>query len=182
MPNTHNADCNLGLIGGIFSLAVTGLVVHGALLLNGCTIMPADTPPAETASSSVPTQNVVGDGAPRRLVNPAPPPGAAANVPTLSQSDMESLIAQVKTCWTPAIGVLEAKDLTVTVRFALNRDGTLSGDPSVVNRGNTALFQLAAESAVSAVRRCQPFRLPTSKYQAWQVVEVAFASGGMVRR
>ena len=47
------------------------------------------------------------------------------------------------------------------MRFALNRDGSVSGEP--IRRPITAanaLFQVAAESATRAVRRCQPFRLP----------------------
>ncbi len=77
-------------------------------------------------------------------------------------------------CWNPPVGVAEAKDLVVIVKFALNRDGSVSGEPTVVNHGAHALFQIAAESATRAVRRCQPFRLPASKYEAWRDVEVKF--------
>ena len=72
-------------------------------------------------------------------------------------------------------------NLVVVVHFALNKDGSVSGEPSVVNRGSTALFQIAAESAMRAVRRCQPFRLPASKYEAWRDVEVKFDPNEMFR-
>jgi colicin import membrane protein len=109
------------------------------------------------------------------MVNPTPSLGASlANAPVLSQNEIDALRAQLYSCWNPPVGVLEAKDLVVTVRFTLNRDGSLSGDPAVTNRSSHALFQVAAESAVRAVRRCQPFRLPVVKYDAWQDVEVSF--------
>jgi hypothetical protein len=91
------------------------------------------------------------------------------------------LKAQLMSCWNVPVGVSEAKDLVVTVRFSLGRDGSLSGEPMVVNHGRNALFQVAAESALRAVRRCQPFRLPASKYEAWQEVEVNFDPNEMFR-
>jgi len=116
------------------------------------------------------------------LVNPTPSLGApTANAPELSQNEIDALRAQLMGCWNPPVGVAEAKDLIVVVRFALNRDGSVSGDPMVVNRGNNALFQIAAESATRAVRRCQPFRLPPSKYEAWRDVEVKFDPNDMFR-
>jgi colicin import membrane protein len=116
------------------------------------------------------------------LVNPTPSLGApAANALTLSQSEIDALRAQLMTCWNPPVGVADAKDLVVIVRFALNRDGSVSGEPTVVNRDANALFQVAAESATRAVRRCQPFRLPASKYEAWRDVEVKFDPNDMFR-
>jgi outer membrane biosynthesis protein TonB len=116
------------------------------------------------------------------MVNPTPSLGApAANAPELSQNEIDALRAQLMSCWNPPVGVAEAKDLIVIVRFALNRDGSVFGDPTVVNHGSNALFQIAAESATRAVRRCQPFRLPASKYDAWRDVEVKFDPNDMFR-
>lgn len=117
------------------------------------------------------------------MVNPAPSLGTSlANASVLSQNEIDALRAQLYGCWNPPVGVLEAKDLLVTVRFSLNRDGSLSGEPSVTNHGTHALFQIAAESALRAVRRCQPFRLPVVKYDAWQEVEVSFRPEDMFPR
>jgi len=116
------------------------------------------------------------------LVNPTPSLGApTANAPELSQNEVDALRAQLMGCWNPPVGVAEAKDLIVIVRFALNRDGSVSGEPMVVNHGSNALFQIAAESAMRAVRSCQPFRLPASKYEAWRDVEVKFDPNDMFR-
>ena len=126
--------------------------------------------------------------APRRemvtgtLVNPTPSLGSpTGNAPQLSQNELNALHDQLMGCWNPPVGVAEAKSLYVIVRFELNRDGSLSGEPSVVNRGSAALFQVAAESATRAVRRCQPFRLPAAKYDAWREVEVKFDPTEMFR-
>jgi outer membrane biosynthesis protein TonB len=116
------------------------------------------------------------------LVNPNPSLGSPlGNAPELSQNEIDALRAQLMGCWNPPVGVADAKDLIVIVRFALNRDGSVSGDPTVVNHGDSSLFQIAAESATRAVRRCQPFRLPVSKYDAWRDVEVKFDPNDLFR-
>jgi colicin import membrane protein len=116
------------------------------------------------------------------MINPTPSLGSTTgNAPQLSQNEIAILRAQLYSCWNPPVGVQEAKDLVVTVRFSLNRDGSLAGEPTVLNRGRNALFQIAAEAATRAVRRCQPFRLPVSKYEAWQDVEVNFDPKDMFR-
>jgi colicin import membrane protein len=109
------------------------------------------------------------------LVNATPALGApAGNAPALSQREIEALQRQLHDCWKPPDTVLQAKGLVVTVRFSLNRDGSLAGEPVVVNHEGGYLFQIAAETATRAVRICQPFRLPVSKYEAWQELEGDF--------
>jgi colicin import membrane protein len=84
------------------------------------------------------------------------------------------LMAQIARCWNPPVGVRDS-DLVVTIRFALNEDGTLSGEPAVLNSGNTSpRLKAAAESAVRAVRNCQPLKLPAAQYWMWKDVEVRF--------
>jgi outer membrane biosynthesis protein TonB len=110
------------------------------------------------------------------IINPTPSLGSTTgNAHELSQDWQSRLQAQLEACWNVPPGVAEAKDLVVQVRLSLNRDGSLSGEPIVVNRGRHALFQIAAESAIRAVHSCQPFRLlPASRYEVWQVVDVNF--------
>jgi colicin import membrane protein len=113
------------------------------------------------------------------IVNPTPSLGTTTgNAPQLSQNELARLAAMIKqqlySCWIPPVGASDAKDLVVLVGFSLNRDGTLAGNPVVKNRGPNPLFQIAAESAVRAVRSCSPLRLPAAKYESWQEVEVNF--------
>ena len=98
-----------------------------------------------------------------------------SDAPQLSQNEIAMIKAQLTSCWNVPAGITDAKDLTVEVQFSLNRDGSLSGDPIVLNHGKHALFQIAAESAVTAVRRCSPFqRLPVSKYEVWRELLIDF--------
>jgi hypothetical protein len=114
------------------------------------------------------------------LVNPTPALGTStANAPQLSPNELNALVAQLKRCWNPPVGVLDAKELFVWVHIAFNRDGSVSGQPVVMNHESHPLFQIAAESAKRAVLACQPFRLPAAKYEAWQEVEVKFNSADM---
>jgi colicin import membrane protein len=62
----------------------------------------------------------------------------------------------------------------VNVRFQLNQDGSLNGEPVVVNRQNTPLYAIAADASVRAVKQCAPFQLPPDKYAAWSTVTWAF--------
>lgn len=106
------------------------------------------------------------------------PTGRAA---TLSQSEIDALRAQIQACWNPPAGAIEAKELVVKVRLQLRQDGSLSVDPTVMNRGGHPSFQIAAEAAMRAIKRCQPYKLPIAKYDVWKDVEVTFDPRDMFR-
>jgi colicin import membrane protein len=106
------------------------------------------------------------------------PLGSAAQ---LSQSEIDALRAQIQACWNPPVNMADAKDLIVAVRLVLNQDGSLSGEPTVLNRDSHPLFQIAAESATRAIRRCQPYRLPIAKYEVWRDLEINFDPREMLR-
>jgi hypothetical protein len=92
----------------------------------------------------------------------------------VAQADAEQVVAllhrQLYACWTPPAGA----NVIATVRFTLNRDGSLSGVPTLVKTTPGAQSQAVAESALLAVRRCAPFKLPAAKYELWEDVEVHF--------
>ncbi|MEO0543924.1 MAG: TonB C-terminal domain-containing protein [Pseudomonadota bacterium] len=94
---------------------------------------------------------------------------------TLTQSEMDSLRGQIQACWSPPAGVLDAADLRVSVRFALDAAGKLEGRPQVTTSSGN---RQADESAVRAVQRCNiqndGFQLPAEKYAAWRDVVVNF--------
>jgi outer membrane biosynthesis protein TonB len=116
------------------------------------------------------------------MLNSMPSLGVTTgNAPQLSQTEIDALRAQIQACWNPPAGAAEAKDLIVQVRIMLKQDGSLSGEPVLVNRGGNAFFQIAAESAIRAVRRCQPYKLPIAKYEVWKDVEVTFDPRDMYR-
>jgi len=107
------------------------------------------------------------------MVNPTPSLGSpTGSAPQLSQNEQARLEAMIRqqlySCWNPKVNML------VSVSFSLNRDGSLAGDPTVINRAGGAQFQIAAEDAVRAVRACSPLRLPASKYEFWQGLIIDF--------
>ncbi|MET0445797.1 MAG: hypothetical protein ABW151_14580 [Pseudorhodoplanes sp.] len=103
------------------------------------------------------------------------------NAASLSQSEIDALRAQIQACWNPPPGALDARELVVQVRLQLNNDGSVSADPQVLNRGSHPQFQVAAESAKRAIRRCAPYKMPIAKYDIWKDVEVTFDPRDMYR-
>jgi colicin import membrane protein len=99
---------------------------------------------------------------------------ATGTAAALSQSELDALRAQIQQCWNPPAGAADAKDLVADIRIELRQDGTLSAEPTLVKRGSHPAFQVFAESAMRAVRRCQPYKLPVAKYEVWRSVEIGF--------
>jgi hypothetical protein len=101
---------------------------------------------------------------------------------TLTQSEIDALRARIQQCWNPPAGLADARDLIVVVRIRFNQDGSLSADPTLSNSGSHPTFQVAAESALRAVRRCAPYSfMPVTKYDVWKDVEVTFDPRDMFR-
>ena len=107
---------------------------------------------------------------------------AAGRAVTLSQNELDALRARLRECWNVPVGVAEARDLVVTVRILFKQDGSLQADPRLMNSGSHPAFQVAAESALRAVRTCAPYSfLPVAKYEAWKDVIVDFDPRDMFR-
>ena len=98
---------------------------------------------------------------------------------TLDEKD--ALRAQIERCWNPPVGAAGAVDLLIKLRISLRRDGTLQSPPVLVNSGSSQYFQVAAESAIRAVRRCEPYRMPAEKYGAWRQIILNFNPAHMFR-
>jgi outer membrane biosynthesis protein TonB len=109
------------------------------------------------------------------IVNPTPSAGTTTgNASQLEQNVLGMLVAQIKRCWDVPAGMADAKYLKPVIGFALNRDGSLANAPKPLNPQNTAVFQVAAESAIRAVYRCAPYRLPAANYEVWSDNEITF--------
>jgi hypothetical protein len=92
----------------------------------------------------------------------------------LSMSEIDALRRQIAQCWNPPVGVLEAGRLVVRIGLELNQDGSLSGPPHVLSSSSDPVFNVAAEAAMRAVNRCQPYSLPAEKYDVWRQIHVNF--------
>ena len=85
-----------------------------------------------------------------------------------------SLTRQIEGCWSPPTGVREARNLVPRMRFSLRRDGSLLGQPEVLNGQGSELFLAAQTAAMRAIYECQPYRLPPELYSAWRDVILSF--------
>jgi colicin import membrane protein len=93
----------------------------------------------------------------------------------LSQNEIDALRARIQQCWNPPAGLADARDMIVQVRILFRPDGSLAADPRVIAGGGGSQQQIAAESALRAVRRCAPYSfMPAAKYESWKDVEVTF--------
>lgn len=85
---------------------------------------------------------------------------------------------QLMKCWNVPIALANARGAVVPqVRMKLAADGSLVGQPGVVNSSSDPLFSIAASSALTATRRCAPLRIPAqfaAYYDDWRDVVVNF--------
>lgn len=85
-------------------------------------------------------------------------------------------------CWREPVDLPEPERLVITVQFSLNRHGGLEGQPRVVapvNYGFDPAMRTAAESALRAVRQCDPFPFADDPvvgdhYDQWRTMEYVF--------
>lgn len=85
-------------------------------------------------------------------------------------------------CWRMPIDLPDPDRLVVTVRFRVNRNGSLNGQPEVTSPRNTTYdpaMRTAVESALRAIRLCDPFPFaedPTvaDHYELWREMEYTF--------
>lgn len=86
----------------------------------------------------------------------------------LAATIADALRKRLTECWAAPAGAREAQ-IVVKVRFALNPDGTVQGQPEVLNSSSDPLFASTAQSAVSALLACQAYDfLPADKYDLWR--------------
>ena len=107
---------------------------------------------------------------------------ATGSAQRLNPSQRDALIGilqdQLHKCWIVPVALQSSPNPPVpSVRIRLNQDGTLAAEPAVTNPSADPLFQVAAESATRAARRCAPLRIPaqfTPFYQDWRDLRVNF--------
>ena len=73
----------------------------------------------------------------------------------------------------------------VSVDIIFNPDGSLARSPSIIDNGreqgvSEEDFQTAARSAIGAVYRCAPFKMPVESYDVWRHVVLMFKPEDMV--
>ena len=102
---------------------------------------------------------------------------------TLSQED--ALRAQIFGCWSVPLGLPYDEDLLVRIKLSLKKDGTITKseilDHQRMNRPGQKFYKVLAESALRAVRLCQPLKVPPTGYDKWKEIQLNFNPTEMLK-
>jgi len=102
---------------------------------------------------------------------------------TLSQED--ALRAQIFGCWSVPLGLPYDENLLVRIKLKLKKDGTIMKseilDHQRMNRPGQKFYKVLAESALRAVRLCQPLKVPPTGYDKWKDLQLNFNPTEMLK-
>ena len=102
---------------------------------------------------------------------------------TLSQED--ALRAQIFGCWSLPLGLPFDENLLVRIKLQLKKDGTIMKseilDHERMNRPDQKFYKVLAESALRAVRLCQPLKVPPTGYDKWKELQLNFNPTEMLK-
>ena len=96
----------------------------------------------------------------------------------ISASEIAIIGQIIKSCvqskWNVLGGGELAQHTNVKIRLRFHADGRLASAPEVMNPQNTAYFLAVQDSALRAVRECEPYPLPAAKYDIWKDIVLNF--------
>ena len=102
----------------------------------------------------------------------------------LSLSEEDALKAQIFGCWSIPLGLPYNENLLVRIKLQLNPDGTVSQseilDHARMNKPGQGFYKVLAESALRAIKLCQPLRVPTTGYERWKELQLNFDAREML--
>ena len=102
----------------------------------------------------------------------------------LSLSEEDALKAQIFGCWSIPLGLPYNENLLVRIKLKLKRDGTVAKseiiDHARMNKPGQGFYKVLAESALRAVKLCQPLRVPTTGYERWKELQLNFDAREML--
>ena len=96
----------------------------------------------------------------------------------LTLSEEDALRAQIFGCWSVPLGLPYDEDLLVRIKLNLKKDGTIMKseilDHQRMNMPGQKFYKVLAESALRAVRLCQPLKVPPTGYDKWKEIQLNF--------
>ena len=102
----------------------------------------------------------------------------------LSLSEEDALKAQIFGCWSIPLGLPYNENLLVRIKLQLKPDGSVIKseilDHVRMNKPGQGFYKVLAESALRAVRLCQPLRVPTTGYDRWKDLQLNFDAKEML--
>ncbi len=103
----------------------------------------------------------------------------------LTLSEEDALRAQIFGCWSVPLGLPYDENLLVRIKLDLKKDGTIMKteilDHERMNRPGQKFYKILAESAIRAVRLCQPLKVPPTGYEKWKNIQLNFDPTEMLK-
>tara|TARA_Y100000590_G_scaffold104013_1_gene118378 strand:+ start:12493 stop:13302 length:810 start_codon:yes stop_codon:yes gene_type:complete len=102
----------------------------------------------------------------------------------LTLSEEDALKAQIFGCWSIPLGLPYNENLLVRIKLQLKPDGSIIKseilDHARMNRPGQGFYKVLAESALRAVKLCQPLRVPSTGYERWKELQLNFDAREML--
>ena len=102
----------------------------------------------------------------------------------LTLSEQDALKAQIFGCWSIPLGLPYNENLLVRIKLRLEPDGSVVKteilDHARMNKPGQSFYKVLAESALRAVKLCQPLRVPSTGYERWKELQLNFDAREML--
>jgi hypothetical protein len=102
----------------------------------------------------------------------------------LSLSEEDALKAQIFGCWSIPLGLPYNENLLVRIKLQLKPDGSIIRseilDHARMNKPGQGFYKVLAESALRAIKLCQPLRVPSTGYEKWKDLQLNFDAREML--
>jgi hypothetical protein len=106
------------------------------------------------------------------------------NFGKLTLSEEDALKAQIFSCWSIPLGQPYNENLLVRIRLQLKPDGSIIRteilDHVRMNKPGQGFYKVLAESALRAIKLCQPLRVPSKGYERWKELQLNFDAREML--
>ena len=98
------------------------------------------------------------------------------NSSSLSAVDINVIKTQIYGCWSIPLGLPLNEDLVVKVKVKLRKDGSVE-KTQLLNQDEfdgKGYYDIVADSALRAIKLCEPFKLPDTSYDIWKEIVLNF--------
>ena len=110
---------------------------------------------------------------------------SSMNLSGLTLSEEDALKAQIFGCWSIPLGLPYNENLLVRIKLKLKPDGSVIKteilDHARMNMPGQGFYRVLAESALRAIRLCQPLRVPPTGYEKWKDLQLNFDANEMLK-
>ena len=139
----------------------------------------ASAPPAASLSQTRSLTSATPPSAPDEAAKARKP--ARRDPPALGQDDPAIdrwFVEAYLHCWSPPTKIPDDRDYAAKIRVLHNADGSLAGAPVLVNPPSDPDWRTYAQSAVQAVKKCNPLAVPAEyapRFDHWRKVTLYFS-------